>query len=358
MQLEERRRVTYLCFVADTQASMLHSRSASMSVSDLRLSLPCCPASWEAESAGQWREIIALEPTEPSLFSLLQDYQQPELATWPKALNALSHILVLYGLVAISMETIRRKRTIVDCNPATGQMRPENPLMPSMRTWKVKFDAYTTDVRGSLRENGLARELILDYRFHAFVSDATVLYYAASAFLHLGICDLDGLADGPDLHLSFNPQQTMPCANLWLSDQSAGQAARHAGHAIRKVVLDSCMNSISGLFSPALSLYISLLVCCTFHLQQRTPLVSFSGQYSSSLSNSGASYDIKESWHAARQMGLALLALTDMNSEHSPITISRDQVKALCAGVRDHLRWIHSPRLESRAEALERAFCK
>ena len=363
MQLEERKRIVYLCFVSDAQSSMELSRNASMSVFDLRLSLPCCPAAWEAESAEQWRENANAEPTRLPFYSIVQDYQNHKSGQLPIKLNALSHILVLYGLVAISMEIKRRDQALTPSNVMSGHSLSENRFVSPLRAWKANFDAYRIDVRTSFRSTRLAQSSTLDLRFRSFISDATVLYHSANAFVCLGSWELDAYTSIPALYNNFQEnhdyEQNAQWTNSWLSRQFAGHGTWHAGLAIREVVLDDSIHSLSGLFNPALSLYISLRVCCSFYLLQdeigqATP---FTHVQDLSRSTQTQPCDGGESWHAARQMGFAILTLTSTNTDWASMTISKDQVKALCLGIQEYLRCVHSPALEERTRILGASFC-
>jgi hypothetical protein len=363
MQLEERKRAVYFCFVADTQSSMAFSRNASMSVSDLRLSLPCCPAAWEADSAEQWRAYADVDPTQLPFHSLLQNYQNLESTQVPMKLHALSHVLVLYGLMAISMEMMRRDQALSACNAMSDENLSGNRFVASLRTWKANLDAYRIDVRTSFRSTRLAQSSTLDLMFRSFISDATILYHTASAFLSLGSSDMYASVSSPgscnNFERNHDYHQIAHSPKSWLSSQLASHGAWHAGYAIREVVLNDGIPTLSGLFNSALSLYVSLLACCSFYLlRDETGQASpFNQGQDLAHSTEAQPTHSGEPWHAARQMGFAILTLTNVNIEMTTMAISKDQIKALCVGIEEYLRCVHSPALEERARALSVSFC-
>jgi len=81
-----------------------------MSAFELRVSLPCNPTTWEADSAEEWYNNFRKE-TEISFLSVLKLYVNPGSASPPAQLNALSQLLILHGLMSLSWDMKRRDQT-------------------------------------------------------------------------------------------------------------------------------------------------------------------------------------------------------------------------------------------------------
>lgn len=92
-----------------------------MSAFELRVSLPCNPTAWEAESAEEWWKTYRRE-IDTSFLSVLKVYVNPGTATPPPHLNALSRLLVLHGLMSISWDMKRRDQTALG-EPENGDVQ-------------------------------------------------------------------------------------------------------------------------------------------------------------------------------------------------------------------------------------------
>lgn len=339
MEAEERKRLAYFCFVADVQSSALQTQSASMSLSDLGLSLPCCPATWEADSAEQWRDYALQERSQPSLHSVLQDYQDSGAGVKSMATNALSHVLVLYGLIALFWQFERSDRVLRGSTDLHGQGEIQDRAITSFESWRTHFDAYCIDFRASMRSAGLVRDSTLDFRFRSFLSNTMVLYHTANAVFHLGVRDLEALnrASGPHhVPLNIAGQHSFRPST---SKRSSAISIYHVGHALREAALETCTDSGDGLLDSPRNVYTSLLVCCTFcrlhELAEPSIPFTHSGEFF------GKVQDHTELW-PTQQFGSAVLALI------AGATISRDQLIRLCVGVQEYLQSIDAPLLEAR----------
>lgn len=103
-------RLALLCFLWDTQHAVLFSQSLCMSAFELRVSLPCNPTTWEADSAEEWYNNFR-EETGVLFLSVLKIYVNPDSASLPAQLNALSQLLILHGLMSLSWDMKRRDQT-------------------------------------------------------------------------------------------------------------------------------------------------------------------------------------------------------------------------------------------------------
>jgi hypothetical protein len=87
----------------DTQNAVLFSHTMSMSASEIRTTLPCHWAAWEAPSAEEWRRYATKEPS-MSFQAVLRAYLEPDFEETPTDLDAFSYLLVLNGLLSIQHE--------------------------------------------------------------------------------------------------------------------------------------------------------------------------------------------------------------------------------------------------------------
>lgn len=102
-------RLAFLCFLWDTQHAVLFSQSLCMSSFELRTTLPCSQAAWEASSAEEWWR-YARKERQISYLAVLKAYMNPDSSQFPP-LNALSRLLVLHGLMSIQWDMKRRDQT-------------------------------------------------------------------------------------------------------------------------------------------------------------------------------------------------------------------------------------------------------
>lgn len=78
-----------------------------MSSFELRTSLPCNEATWEASTAEEWWQHAKSE-TQISYLTILRAYVNPDSGASIPALNTLSRLLLLHGLMSIQWDLKRR----------------------------------------------------------------------------------------------------------------------------------------------------------------------------------------------------------------------------------------------------------
>lgn len=81
-----------------------------MSSFELRTTLPCNQATWEARSAEEWWKHAKKEP-QISFLAVLKSYMNPDSGSNIPELNALSRLLILHGLMSIQWDMRRRDQT-------------------------------------------------------------------------------------------------------------------------------------------------------------------------------------------------------------------------------------------------------
>jgi hypothetical protein len=95
----------------DTQHAVLFSQSLCMNASELKLTLPWNESLWQAETAEEWHRLHLSEQSQPLYLSVLKSYINPGSGSRLRALNALSRVLMLHGLMSVAWDLNRRDQT-------------------------------------------------------------------------------------------------------------------------------------------------------------------------------------------------------------------------------------------------------
>ncbi|CAG8395271.1 unnamed protein product [Penicillium salamii] len=185
MDEEQRKRVAMHCFMWDTQHAVLFSQSLCMSAFEIRSSLPCGAATWEASSAQEWALHASREDNKQFL-AVLKGYINPAAVARPREMNAFARIVVLHGLMSVSADLKRRDQTTLrsETPERVGVWTPR--MGRSYDLWKVDFDADCLAMK--IARSAGARQLTgLKISGHA-------LYHAAYLALNVEVLDLQIVA--------------------------------------------------------------------------------------------------------------------------------------------------------------------
>ncbi|KAG9239301.1 fungal-specific transcription factor domain-containing protein [Amylocarpus encephaloides] len=265
VDIEQRKRLALLCFLWDTQHAVLFSQSLCMSAFELRLSLPCNPTTWQADSAEDWYNHFKKE-TETSFLTVLKIYMNPGSATPPAHLNALSRLLILHGLMSISWDMKRRDQTSLCFVGPTAQDR-QNRLAESYNTWKADFDTYSMSMALSLKDNATLRK-----EFTQFNTASIAIYHAAHIILNVEILDLQIYAGAR--HIIGRPvtrvdyDRSRRILMQWAkpgSSTAAIKASWHAAHLLRDGIINLEDWDVNDVFHYPWCLYLATLTCWGFH---------------------------------------------------------------------------------------------
>jgi Fungal specific transcription factor domain len=236
-----------------------------MSAFELRLSLPCNPATWEAESADQWYNHFKNEK-ETSFLTVLKIYVNPGSALPPAQLNALSRLLIFHGLMSISWDMKRREQTSLGFTGPTAQDR-QNRLADSYDAWKADFDTYCMSMTMSLKDNPHLKKI-----FTQFSTATTAIFHAAHIILNVEILDLQIYAGARhiigrsvtradyDRSRRILKQWAQPCGS-----QAAVKASWHAAHLLRDGIMNLDNWDVNDVFHYPWCLYLATLTCWGFH---------------------------------------------------------------------------------------------
>lgn len=268
MDAEQRKRVAMLCFMWDTQHAVLFSQSLCMSAFEIRSSLPCDPASWEAPSAEEWFKCSRREGTHPLFLSVLKAYITPSAMPRPRHLNAVARIFLLHGLMSVSSDLKRRDQTTLRSETPDLVGAWKARIGRSYDLWKADFDAdcmtMKLDQRADLR------------KFTGLKTATHVLYHAAHITLNVEVLDLQIYAGAPHILgrivTASDFERSQRLVTRWVNEdpRSASKAARHASYILQDAIMNLNDWDDAEVFHYSWCLYLATLTCWAFHLPTST----------------------------------------------------------------------------------------
>jgi hypothetical protein len=352
---EGRKRLAYFSFLVDTQNTIFFSQNPNMSILDIDLDLPCNPSAWEAGTAEQWQEFADFESQSPYLHSVLQDYMADTPDAGQTALNALSHILVLYGLIAISWEIQHRNRVDLGIRRCSNLGNLGNQLAASLEMWKAKFDMYRIDFQTSLRSTRLDHGAAVVSQFRSYVGGATVLYHIAHVVLNAPVVEMQkyigAFSSNDSAHRTHNFDQDGYGLKAWSSGTPASYAIWHAGQAVREAILETDLDGEQGTISLCWSLYLAALVCTLFaDLRSEGENAALPGQRDRIALKVPSDYrsDIDEIWVANSTLTFVVSQLTNLGPERIAGAFTAHQARTICLGLKGYVHDIRCQMLLER----------
>ncbi|KAF2498901.1 hypothetical protein BU16DRAFT_558940 [Lophium mytilinum] len=271
-EAEQKKRLAYLCFMWDTQHAVLFCQSLCMSAFELRSTLPCDQAVWEADAAEQWDQVRRRQKAPLLFLTCLKAYLTPGGNPQPRHMNALSRILLLHGLMSVSWDMRRRDQT------SLGLVENESPfgnwktrMANSYDSWKADFDSYCLNYTSQISP----ADLDIRKEFAAFTTANNAIYHSAHIILNAEFLDLQIYAGAR--HILGRPVarpdyvRSQRVVKRWATGENGGvgrDATRAAWHAAW-VVRDGVMNlegfDAMGLFHFPWCLYLATVTCWAFY---------------------------------------------------------------------------------------------
>jgi Fungal specific transcription factor domain len=251
----------------DTQHAVLFSQSLCMNASELKLTLPWDPNIWEASTATEWHHLIQNTPSPPQYLSILKMYTNPSSSSPPPQLNVLSRVLILHGLMSISWDLNRRDQTSLSLSVTNSIVPWRTRLSNCYTSWKQDFDQYTQSVLSSLSFPSANHA-----KFQRFVVANLAVYHTAQLILEVDIIDLQIHAGAR--HIIGRPVTDSDRArsrtkiSQWIARDEglrAGKAVYHAARLFRDGVRKLENWNVDEMFHYPWCLYLSTLMCWTFH---------------------------------------------------------------------------------------------
>lgn len=281
-------RLALLCFLWDTQHAVLFCQSLCMMAFELRLRLPCSQSVWEAQTASEWRQQSAQSPPEPQFLTSLKSYLTPSTAR-PPALNALSRVIMLHGLMSIFWDMQRRDQTSLGVIPgeAINEMDTwRGRLSRAYEIWKMDFDTFCSALgaRYADMQNTQPTDELMDtsslqqaqQELSVFIASYNAVYHSAQVLLNADFLDLQIYAGAR--HILGKPVQrgdylrservVREWANADPSPKQTLCAPKAAWHAAA-MLWESSQKldgfDSAGLFHVPWCLYLATLTCWAFH---------------------------------------------------------------------------------------------
>ncbi|OCL10660.1 hypothetical protein AOQ84DRAFT_337115 [Glonium stellatum] len=309
-EAEQKKRLAFLCFMWDTQHAVLFCQSLCMSAFELRSTLPCDQALWEADSAENWHQLRKRQKPQPLFLTCLKTYLSPSGPPSAKNINALSRVLLLHGLMSISWDMKRRDQT------SLGLMGNSTPIgdwkarmSKSYDAWKIDFDSYCTNYKSLIAKDNPE----LKKEFLCFSTANNAIYHAAHVILNAEFLDLQIYAGAR--HILGRPVtrpdyvRSQRVVKRWATEdaRSASRAAWHAAHIVRDGVRDLDNFDAMGLFHFPWCLYLATLACWAFH--HARPAIDGS-------SPGGPDEEDEIIWDAKGEMNALIGAMTSTRPEN------------------------------------------
>lgn len=321
MEAEQRKRLAMLCFMWDTQHAVLFSQSLCMSAFEIRSSLPCDPASWEAPSAEEWFENSQKEGNHSLFLSVLKAYITPSAMPRPRHLNAMARIFLLHGLMSISSDLKRRDQTTLRAETPDLVGAWKARMGRSYDLWKADFDADCMTMK--LNQRADLR------KFTGLKTSTNVLYHAAHITLNVEVLDLQIYAGAPHILgrvvTGADFERSHRIVTRWVNEdpRSASKAARHASYILQDAIMNLNDWDDSDVFHYSWCLYLATLACWAFHLpttspssSERQPAIT-SGEVENDSGNNHtncSNNNLQVSANAKNEMTAMLIAMTTCNS--------------------------------------------
>lgn len=129
------RRTSFFAFVMDAQHSSVFGHTPVLSVSDMRLPLPCMESLWECPSSEQWEEILRLAPKPPHFLPTLRALLGKTLV--PSTCSNFSRFILLHGLLNLTTHLLSRDCTTLGIEfGKVGSTNINAPTTPIVEDWK------------------------------------------------------------------------------------------------------------------------------------------------------------------------------------------------------------------------------
>ncbi|KAI1152858.1 fungal-specific transcription factor domain-containing protein [Nemania diffusa] len=286
-EAEEKKRLSLLCFMWDTQHAVLFCQSLCMSSFELRITLPCSQEVWEAPDASSWATAWRSSNShddKTSFLAALKSYLNPGLPR-PVMLSGLSRALLLHGLMSVAWDMQRREQTSLGVvgNPSSDDSW-RNSISAAYDTWKLDFDAHVEASLAHNRKRGEsgAANNNEEEDLRTFAAAYNAVYHAAAALLNMDFLDIQIYAGSR--HILGRPVQqkdyvrSSQVVKRWAATSSPGSpeqyfssptsastAAWHAARLLSEASESLPKSKAMGLFHVPWCLYLATLTCWAAH---------------------------------------------------------------------------------------------
>ncbi|KAH8884065.1 hypothetical protein GQ53DRAFT_731226 [Thozetella sp. PMI_491] len=191
IERESSYRAAYFAFIMDAQHSSIFGHTAALSLSDIRLPLPCADVIWDAATATQWERARARTAPPPQFLAALRALLSRRPI--PQSYSPFARFVLLHGLLCVTRHMITRDQT-ASCINVAGQPPPDIDSGASTPhedhdNWKDRLDRAIDTWSLSLLSQ--APSLCLEA--------ARPLQRIAHVVIHISVLDFHILAGAPNL---------------------------------------------------------------------------------------------------------------------------------------------------------------
>ncbi len=281
-----------------------------MNASELNVTLPWDNSIWEADTPEEWLYLTRTSPPSHRYLAILKMYTDPGASPPPTYINALSRVLILYGLMSITWDMKRRDQTSLSSTTGTLPTRRwQSSISACYDKWKTDFDAYTKLVLSSLYSTHHSR-------FQRFAIANSAVYHIAQLILEVEIADLQIYSGAKHMLgravTDLDRQRSRTRIKEWIhrDGKSAGRAVCHAARLFRDGVLKLENWNVDDMIHYPWCLYLATLMCWTFHSTVVENSADDLQPSLMSITELGCESDEDGDWDAKTEMNALISAMT------------------------------------------------
>lgn len=175
----------------DAQHVSIFGHSPALSVSDIRLPLPCTEALWTASSASRWKREKSKYEDSPTFLSALRGLlaRRP----LPSTYSPFTRFILLHGLFSVTKHMQERDLTAVDVGGARSSTNESLPSSPSNLS---EVDAWRDILDRAIETWSLS---LLSQEPSICLEAAKPLHRMAHITIHVNLIDFHTFAKAPSL---------------------------------------------------------------------------------------------------------------------------------------------------------------
>lgn len=190
IEQESSRRASFFAFVMDAQHVSIFGHSPALSVSDIRLPLPCSETVWTAKSASRWEREKSKYEEPPSFLSALRGLlaRRP----LPSTYSPFTRFVLLHGLFSVTKHMQERDLTASD----VGGARMSTDECPESPSNLSEVDAWRDILDRAIETWSLS---LLSQEPSLCLEAAKPLHRMAHITIHVNLIDFHTFARAPSL---------------------------------------------------------------------------------------------------------------------------------------------------------------
>lgn len=187
---ESTKRAAFFAFVMDAQHVSIFGHSPVLSVSDIRLPLPCTESLWNAKSASRWKMEKNRAEEPPSFLSALRSLlaRRPLPSTW----GPFTRFILLHGLFSVTKHMQERDLTASE----VGGARPSSDTSSDSPSSLSEGDAWREILDRAIETWSLS---LLSQQPSLCLEAARPLHRMAHITIHVNLIDFHTFARAPSL---------------------------------------------------------------------------------------------------------------------------------------------------------------